>query len=78
MIILRKIEYYLRIIETLKDAFGNRLFGFAMMSIVPGLYMIQLGIERGHLISEIKFCLIYNLFWLFIIRLTLNKREKNG
>lgn len=52
----------LRIKETLSEAFGNRFMGFALISILPSLYIIPVSIIGA---------LIYNLVWLTFIRFTL-------
>jgi len=56
-----------RIKETLSEAFGNRLMGFALVSLLPSLYIIPVTIIGA---------LVYNLICLTIIRFTLVNSHK--
>ena len=57
----------LRTKETISEAFGNRFMGFALVSILPSLYIIPVTIIGA---------LIYNLTWLTVIRFTLANSRK--
>jgi len=57
----------LRTKETISEAFGNRFMGFALVSILPSLYIIPVTIIGA---------LIYNLIWLTVIRFTLVNSQK--
>lgn len=63
----------LRIRETVSEAFGDRFFGFGTMALLPAAYIIVKGMESTvpfNIYGTIAF--IYVLFWLAVIRFTLD------
>jgi hypothetical protein len=66
--LFKKLEYYLRIIDTFKDAFEHRFFGFLFMAIMPALNAFDL--------KFYSFGFLWLLFWLLYIRFTLDERKE--